>query len=423
MEKEKVWRTNGAPDIFGYKNPSSNSVFISLFLRAGGMFGDEGVPGITHFLEHIMIRNIDKTMDGALYSTLDREGLEFNASTYSEMVQFYITGAKEKIGIAKKILLHIFSPIILSAEEIAREGDRIKAEIRENDEQSSLATFTSGIVYSGTPLAKSITGTVGDVSKINKKRLEEYRVRAFTRDNIFLYITGAYEDDEISALSSALGELALPPGNYHENIAEVPGEFFKRTPEVKVKGADYTMLRLTFDMDMSKYSMAESDILYDMLLGGYSSRLYIELSEKRGLCYDVSGAMERYKNIGTFTVSVELKARDIYSALKIILGVLCEMRDTIFPEDRLMKAGYVDNAYMLYDDTRELNFTFAYDNHIMDAGYASLEERRERHRAVTPERIREVAREIFRRENLTLTMKGSRRAVDTDRLGAILEGF
>ena len=140
MEKEKVWRTNGAPDIFGYKNPSSNSVFISLFLRAGGMFGDEGVPGITHFLEHIMIRNIDKTMDGALYSTLDREGLEFNASTYSEMVQFYITGAKEKIGIAKKILLHIFSPIILSAEEIAREGDRIKAEIRENDEQSSLAT-------------------------------------------------------------------------------------------------------------------------------------------------------------------------------------------------------------------------------------------------------------------------------------------
>ena len=423
MEKETLWRTAGAPDIYGYKNKSSNSFFLSLFLRAGSMFGDETVPGITHFLEHIMIRNIDKAMGGGLYSTLDREGLEFNASTYSEMVQFYITGAKEKIGIAKEILLKIFSPIVLSAEEIKREGDRIKAEIRENDEHSSLATFTSGVVFCGTPLSGTITGKVGDVSRINKGRLEEYRARVFTRDNIFFYITGSYEDEAVSALSSSLANLSLPEGNYHDNIALVPNEFFKRSPEVKIKNADYTMLRLTFDMDMSKYSMAETDILYDMLLGGYNSRLYIELSEKRGLCYDVSGAMERYRNIGTFTFSVELKAREVYGALDIILGILSEMRETLYPEDRLMKAGYVDNAYMLYDDTRELNFTFAYDNHIMNAGYESLDMRRERHKAVTPERIREVAGEIFKKENLTVTMKGSRRAIDISRINRAIEEF
>jgi predicted Zn-dependent peptidase len=387
------------------------------------MFGDESVPGMTHFLEHIMIRNVDKTMGGELYSTLDREGLEFNASTYSEMVQFYITGAKEKLGIARDILLKIFSPIVLSSDEISKEGERIKAEIRENDEQSSLATFTSAIVYEGTPLARSITGTLGDVSKINKKRLEEYRARVFTRNNIFFYVTGFYKDCEIDALSADLASLGLPGGSHRDNLAAQPEKFFKRTPEIKIKNADYTILRFTFDMDMSKYSMAESDILYDMLLGGYNSRLYIELSEKRGLCYDVSGAMERYKNIGTFTFSVELKQKNLYDALSIILGALSEMRENLFPEDRLMKAGYVDNAYMLYDDARELNFTFAYDNHIMDAGYASLDERRERHRAVTPHRIREVAREIFKTENLTLTMKGARRAVDTERINRILEGF
>ena len=130
MERENTWLRALAPNIYGYKNESSNSFFLSLFLRAGGMFGDEIVPGITHFLEHIMIRNVDKTMGGELYSTLDREGLEFNASTYSEMVQFYITGAKEKLGIARDILLKIFSPIVLSSDEISKEGERIKAEIR-----------------------------------------------------------------------------------------------------------------------------------------------------------------------------------------------------------------------------------------------------------------------------------------------------
>ena len=420
MEKEKLWATSGAPDVYGYKNPNSNSFFLSLFLRAGVMFGDEDVPGITHFLEHIMIRNVDAAMGGTLYSTLDREGLEFNASTYSEMVQFYICGAKEKLNIAKSILLKIFSPIILSPDEIKREGERIKAEIRENDERSSLATFTSGFVYEGTPLARSITGTSADVSRITKRRLDEYRKRVFTKENVFFYITGSYADEDASELSAMLANLNLPSGNYHDNIASVPARFFNRLPEVKVKNADYTMLRLTFDMDMSRYSMAESDILYDMLLGGYNSRLYIELSEKRGLCYDVSGAMERYKNVGTFTFSVELKPRVVYDALKIIVDILNEMKQRIFSEESLMKAGYVDNAYMLYDDARELNFTFAYDNHIMDAGYKSLEMRKKIHDAVSPERIREVALEIFKKENLTLTMKGARKSVDTATITKIL---
>ena len=423
MNKERVWQTAGAPDVYGYKNPASNSFFLSLFLRAGAMHGDESVPGITHFLEHIMIRNVDRAMGGELYYTLDRSGLEFNASTFSEMVQFYISGAKEKLTLAIDIILKIFSPITLSADEIRREGDRIKAEIREGDERSSLANFTSHIVYEGTPLAGSITGTAGDISHITRIKLEEYRQSVFTRDNVFFYLTGAYEDEVVSEFCKRLSELSLPIGHYHDNIAKVPYGFFNRTPEVKIKNADYTMLRLTFDMNMTKCGMAECDILYDMLLGGYNSRLYIELSEKRGLCYDISGAMERYKNIGTFTFSVELKAADVYDALKIILDVLSEMKTTLFPDGRLMKAGYVDNAYMLYDDVRELNFTFAYDNHIMNEGYESLDMRRERYKAVTPEAVRDVARKIFRTENLTLTMKGVRRRTDTEKINKILESF
>ena len=423
MEMERVWHTDDAPDVYGYKNPSANSFFLSMFLRAGSMHGDESIPGITHFLEHVAIRNVDKVMDGELYSTVDSLGLEFNASTYSEMVQFYISGAKEKLPSAIDIFLKLFSPIVLSADEIKREGDRIKAEIRENDERSSLANFTSQIVYKGTPLEETITGTVGDVSRISAKKLEEYRRSVFTRKNIFFYLTGSFDDSAVDSLCTALRRLSLPEGEYRDNSATVPNSFFKRTPEVKIKNADFTMLRMTFDIDMTKCPVAECDILYDILLGGYNSRLYIELSEKRGLCYDVSGAIERYKNIGTFTFSVELKGREVYEALKIILGVLTEIKKNVFPENRLMKAGYVDNAYMLYDDARELNFTMAYDNHIMSEGYSSLDERRERYARITPDRIRCVANEIFKKENLTLTMKGIRRKTDTEKINEILKGF
>ena len=87
----------------------------------------------------------------------------------------------------------------------------------------------------------------------------------------------------------------------------------------------------------------------------------------------------------------------------------------------MMKAGYVTNAGLLYDESRELNFTFSYDNHIMNSGYRSVEERAEKYRVITPERVREVASIIFRPENLTLTLKGSKKKIDTKKLEEIIK--
>ena len=81
-----------------------------------------------------------------------------------------------------------------------------------------------------------------------------------------------------------------------------------------------------------------------------------------------------------------------------------------------MKAGYVDNAPMLLDDPRELNFTFAYDNHIMELGYSSLEDRIAAYKAITPARLMECARCIFTPDNLTLTVKGRKKTIDCGRI-------
>ena len=169
--------------------------------------------------------------------------------------------------------------------------------------------------------------------------------------------------------------------------------------------------------------MQESDLIYDLLLGGYNSRFFIEMSENRGLFYDISGSTERYRNIGSFSFSFEVKAGSVYEAVELSLSLLTEFKNTTLPESKMMKTGYTDNAYMLYDDPRELNFTFAYDNHVMRAGYSGLDERIECYRRVTPEALKTAAQEIFRKENLTLTVKGNKRRIDTARLEKIISKF
>ena len=85
--------TKNGVNIYTYKNPARHGFYISLFVKAGSMYESEEENGITHFLEHIAIRNVNAVRGGKLYSELDEFGVDFNASTYSEMVQFFVSGA------------------------------------------------------------------------------------------------------------------------------------------------------------------------------------------------------------------------------------------------------------------------------------------------------------------------------------------
>lgn len=416
MEKEREYTSKNGVKVYGYKNPALHSFYISLFVRAGMLYENESELGITHFLEHAIIRNVNKIYGMKLYSELDKRGLEFNASTFSEMVQFYVGGSSSEFAFGRDVICRVLDSIILSKDEIDCERKRIKAEIRESDEKSSLASFTSKIAFSGTPLSRSIVGTNKTVDKVTLSKLEQYRKSIFSNKNIFLYLTGNFSDGDVVSLLSLIDEKELSAGECGSNLAPVPKDFAKRESDVHVKNSDFTMARLTFDIDMNRFTIAEIDLIYDILLSGYNSKLFVELSEKRGLCYDISGGTERYKNIGTFHFSFELKERDIYEAIKIIVDILLGMKTEILADDECMKAGYVKNAYMLYDDFRELNFTFSYDNHIMGENYLSINDRIDSYKKITPERIREVAREIFSKDNLTFTMKGNKKRIDKERL-------
>lgn len=418
-EREQHRVSSNGISVYSYKNEALHGFYISLFVRAGSMYESGSESGITHFFEHCAIRNLNKLYGDKLYEKLDRMGMELGASTYSEMVQFYISGASKHFGEGARLLTDLFSDITLSSSEIDAERKRIKAEIRESDDKRSLNTFTASSVFGGTSLEYSILGTNSSIDKIGKVRLAEFSKKALCRENVFLYVTGCFTDSDIDEILSILDKKHIISGALHENIAPVPEKFAKRDSAVFVKNADFTMCRLSFDLDMTRYSVAETDLVYDMLLSGNNSKLFIELSEKRGLCYDLGGGCERYKNIGELYFTFEVKKSDLYDALKTVVEVLNSMKHK--PDVDSVKAGYVDNAYMLYDDSCELNFTFGYDNHIMDEKYSSIDERKMRYENITSERIGAIARGLFLPRNLTVTIKGDKKSISTEKIKEITE--
>ncbi|MBQ5821568.1 MAG: insulinase family protein, partial [Clostridia bacterium] len=159
---EEVFSTASLP-VYAYRNAALHGFCLSLYVRAGSMYESAEENGVSHCLEHMVFRNVNRSMNGGLYQFLDRCGLSFNAVTYKELVQFYIVGATEHFDDAVTVFSHIFDPMDLPRSEIEPEIRRIKSEIREADEFTCLDYFADGCVWEDTSLARSILGPVGNL--------------------------------------------------------------------------------------------------------------------------------------------------------------------------------------------------------------------------------------------------------------------
>ena len=267
-------------------------------------------------------------------------------------------------------------------------------------------------MHSGTSLANSILGSIRSIDKISLKKLNEYREKITAKGNFFFYLTGNYREEDLNYLISEIEKFEVSEGKVRDNIAPVSNNFFKREETVRIKSSPDTSVRFTFDVDMEKCPMQRGDLIYDILFGGYASPFFIKMSEEEGLFYDITSSSERYKNIGNLSLAYEVKEKELDSSLKMALEIFREFKESRLPEIDLMKTPYVKNSVLLLDDARELTFTFAYDNHIMDLNYKSVADRADAYQKITGEQIMASAKEIFTPKNLTLFIKGKKKKID-----------
>lgn len=451
MEKKRT--TNNHIDIYDYLNPSTHSFCLSLYIKAGALYESDQDNGITHFWEHVLFRNINHLMGGKMYEEIDKLGLYFNGATYKEFVQLYIIGAPEHFAEAADVLLKVFAPLTLPATEIKTEQQRVKAEIREAEDFKSLDYFAGTFAWKDTSLRNTILGTKGNVSSFNRKKMAAYHQDILTPQNLFFYVTGNVTDEQIGQLASKVEALELNGVEIsrlhgstkfdsvskcvevgddteahqstssdgvctgaHQNLAAIPTNFGKRDLLINVKNSQYTMVNYSFDLVTSKYTYAELALLYDILFSGENALLHQELSEKRGMIYSFSSTLEKYSNIGRLFFVYEVAMRDLYESVEITTSELARLSETVEQRLPLVLPDYIDNAYFVYDDNEGFNWQRAYENHIMDGTSMTIEETKAEFLAVTPERIKEMAAEIFTRDNLVLSLKADKKKLDLEKL-------
>ncbi|MDD7208724.1 MAG: pitrilysin family protein [Lachnospiraceae bacterium] len=418
---EKEYRTQNKISVFYDRNDKIHSFCLCLYVRGGSLFETKKNNGISHFFEHIVFRNIHHVMEGKMYPVLDRLGLDFNAATYEEFIQFIITGAPAHFTQAAEILSKIFEPLSLSEEEIDVERKRIKAEIREENEEESLEYFTRKIVWKDTSLARTITGKKKSLNKIGKKELQSFQEETLTSGNIFFYLTGNFPENAPEILDKKMGKYVLKSGEkVRKNLAPVPKKFFRRPDKIYVKKGEKTSVCFSLDIDVSHFTLAERNLLFDILFEGEVCKIHQELSEKKGYIYSYDPVFSHYNNIGQMTLTYEVSPKYLYDSVKTVIDILKDMKEGITDELTYVLPHYVDNAGFLLDDAEDYNWVRAYEEHILGIPFKDLKERTDSYRNVSRERMTQICREVFQRSNLVFAVKGNKKEIDRVKLGELL---
>lgn len=418
--EECVRTTEGIP-VFRLANPALHSFCLCMYVRAGSMFEAAEENGITHFLEHLVFRSVNRQMKGELYRTLDRYGLSFEGVTYREFVRFSITGAPKHFRTAARILLRALSPLSLTAEDLRTERARVKAEIREDGERTTLDCFAESILHAGTSLSQPITGRAETLDRMSISRLKAKHREIFSAQNIFFYLSGNLTETDMDSFCTMLDDYGVDTEvARRENFAPVSEGFFHRGT-VEVKNSRHHLVRISADIDLSRVKDAPLSLLYDILFGeGEECRMHQALSERTGYIYSFRASMELYRNVGTLSFLYEIPPSKMLDSVRIALDVLTEIKRSAEDALPFVRASYTENAAFVLDSDTELNWLRAYEGQILSLPYRTVAERAEAYAAVTAEEISETARTVFTPDNMMIALKGDRRRLPVAEMQALL---
>jgi len=151
--------------------------------------------------------------------------------------------------------------------------------------------------------------------------------------------------------------------------------------------------------------------LRSAILGeGMSSRLFMELRERRSLCYDVHTYATHFLDAGAFSVYAGVDPANAAAAIDAIIQELAEIRDDI-PEAELQKAKEISKGHILLrmEDTRSVA-GWAGGQELLHNEVKTVDEVVREVEAVTASDVKRVAKDLLRTDHLALSIVGPHRS-------------
>ncbi len=246
------------------------------------------------------------------------------------------------------------------------------------------------------PYGLESSGSLETVPRITVADMRDYVGRVFARNELKISIVGDIDAEAAGKLiDRAFG--SLPAKN---NLKPVPDATAQGMGRRLVIPVDVPQAVVTFGgpgIERNDPDFMAAYLVNHILGGGsFSSRLYREVREKRGLAYGVSDSLVWFKSAAVVLGGTATRADRAGDALAIIQSETKRMAESGPTADELAAAkAYVKNSYVLALDTSSRIAAQLTQLQLDNLGIDYIEKRGAMIDAVTIEDAKRVAKRLF----------------------------
>lgn len=418
---EKLTLDNGLRIILS-PLPAVKSVTAIILCGAGSRYETRKTNGISHFLEHMFFKGTKKRPTALEIShALDEIGADYNAFTGKETTGYHIKCASQHLALSLEMLADMLWNSKFDPAEIEKERGVIIEELNmyEDTPMRRVAEIYEQVLWGDQPLGWDIGGKKEVIRKIQRGDFAKYIEDRYAPNNMVVSIAGDFEKVKtIETVKKFFGHI---PEKAVGGFMPVSEGQKKPASKVTYKKTDQAHLVLGFRAfkigHPHRYNAA---ILSTILGGGMSSRLFVNVREKRGLAYYVRADAESYLDTGTLCASAGVDLKRIDDAIKVIIEEFAKISNEKVSERELKKAKeYIKGRIILsWEDSRVVAASYGTDE-ILEGKIRTIDEYLKRIDEVSAEDVKRVAQFLFTNNKLNLAVIGPFK--DSERFSKILK--
>lgn len=386
QEKSIVW----IPVIFA-DLPDANSTTVEVLVKAWSIYEQRETNGLSHFLEHMFFKGGEKyPTPQAVAETIDAFGGEFNAFTGEEYAGYYVKCAPENIFQSIDVLADMLVDARFPQDELEREKGVIIQEIKmyEDMPHRQVIDKRKTRYYGDNSFGWSILWPIENIHSFTPQHFFDHKQNLYTKDNLVIVIAGdisnqVWIEEHIASLFDRLptARVWIPPLYQLHLPIEHSAFYDKKTQQnhlvISAQGRSMH--------DDERYA---ASLLATILGGTMSSRLFMEIREKRWLCYYINAAHNESDNDGLFFIRAWMEKARREEWLQAIHDQLIKISTWDVSDDELTKAvGNITGKTKMGIETSDQLAHFVGEQWLFKKEVQSLEEMLAAYQAVPKDQI------------------------------------
>jgi predicted Zn-dependent peptidase len=381
------------------------SVCIGIWVKVGSRYEKENKNGISHFLEHMYFKGTEGRSARDIAIESDSLGGELNAFTSTEYTLFYIKVLNEYIEKAADLLTDIFLNATFPESDIEKEKNIVLEEIKmvEDNPGDYVHDLFCKNIWGEEGLGQSILGSKETIDSFTRKDLSEHIEQHYGTNDIVVACSGNFQEDElVGYLNRTMGQLKREGGHVVKQTPHYRGGVNIITKEMSESHICLGLRGLPYVSDQ-RYVL---HLLNTILGSGFSSRLFQNIRENRGLAYSIYSFHSAFFDTGLWSVYAGTDRSHVSEVVNISVDEIRGLSGTVTVDDLERAKSQLKGNLVLALESTSNKMTNIAKQEIYYGKYFTPDEIIGMVESVTLDNIKDLAAKLAGDEDFALTVYG-----------------